>query len=248
MEQAISWCYGSQVNVRQAYIRASQRAARRRGQCLVIIDATRRSGDAAHRSSVHPLTHATSCSRENSIVILDEVYDASDCGVGDEGRGISQASVNALSSACGSAANSIVRHVKTQALSTCSSWGPPPRTANSSWSEELGWAKTTPCRVRSFPGAHGLSRALLPTPSASCALLDYQGKGHPAASTPRTSPMPRVAEEIDVARVLVNQAHTFATAAAFDNGLPFTLSMGCGPGRATRSGKSHWRCFVNITH
>ena len=33
---------------------------------------------------------------------------------------------------------------------------------------------------------------------------------------------------MDVVRVLVNQAHTFGNGGGFDNGLPFTLSMGCG--------------------
>lgn len=46
-------------------------------------------------------------------------------------------------------------------------------------------------------------------------------------------------------RVIVNQAHRFATGGGFDNGMPFSLSMGCG----SRSGNSiddnlHWRHFM----
>jgi sulfoacetaldehyde dehydrogenase len=59
----------------------------------------------------------------------------------------------------------------------------------------------------------------------------------------------RLAESLDVVRVLVNQAHTFGNGGSFDNGLPFTLSMGCG----TWAGNSitenlNYRNFINITH
>ena len=58
-----------------------------------------------------------------------------------------------------------------------------------------------------------------------------------------------LAEDIDVARVLVNQAHTFGNGGGFDNGLPFTLSMGCGTWQGNSLSENlNWRCFVNITH
>ena len=50
-------------------------------------------------------------------------------------------------------------------------------------------------------------------------------------------------------RVLVNQAHTFGNGGGFDNGLPFTLTMGCGTWQGNAlSDNLNWRCFVNITH
>ena len=49
-------------------------------------------------------------------------------------------------------------------------------------------------------------------------------------------------------RVIVNQAHCFATGGSFDNGLPFSLSMGCGTwGGNSFSDNMHWRHFLNIT-
>ena len=51
-----------------------------------------------------------------------------------------------------------------------------------------------------------------------------------------------------VCRVIVNQAHCFATGGSFDNGLPFSLSMGCGTwGRNNFSENLHWRHYLNIT-
>jgi len=37
-----------------------------------------------------------------------------------------------------------------------------------------------------------------------------------------------LAKYLPTCRVIVNQAHCFATGGSFDNGLPFSLSMGCG--------------------
>jgi sulfoacetaldehyde dehydrogenase len=58
-----------------------------------------------------------------------------------------------------------------------------------------------------------------------------------------------MAEELDVVRVLVNQAHTFGNGGGFTSGLNFTLSMGCGTwGGNSISENLNYRHFINITH
>ena len=48
--------------------------------------------------------------------------------------------------------------------------------------------------------------------------------------------------------MIVNQAHCFATGGSFDNGLPFSLSMGCGTwGGNSFSDNLNYRHFLNIT-
>jgi sulfoacetaldehyde dehydrogenase len=48
--------------------------------------------------------------------------------------------------------------------------------------------------------------------------------------------------------VIVNQVHCFATGGNFDNGLPFSLSMGCGTwGRNNFSDNMNYRHYLNIT-
>ena len=50
-------------------------------------------------------------------------------------------------------------------------------------------------------------------------------------------------------RVLINQAHTFGNGGAFDNGLNFTLSMGCGTwGGNSITDNLNSTNFINITH
>ncbi len=59
----------------------------------------------------------------------------------------------------------------------------------------------------------------------------------------------KLAEETDVVRVLINQAHTFGNGGGFDNGLNFTLSMGCGTwGGNSITDNLNYRHFINITH
>ena len=48
--------------------------------------------------------------------------------------------------------------------------------------------------------------------------------------------------------MIVNQAHCFANGGNFDNGLPFSLSMGCGTwGENTISDNLNYRHFLNTT-
>ena len=50
-----------------------------------------------------------------------------------------------------------------------------------------------------------------------------------------------------VCRVIVNQAHAFANGGNFDNGLPFSLSMGCGTwGGNSFSENLNYRHFMNV--
>ena len=49
-------------------------------------------------------------------------------------------------------------------------------------------------------------------------------------------------------RVIVNQAHCFATGGSFDNGMPFSLSMGCGSwGGNSIDTNLNFRHFLNTT-
>ncbi|NDH56367.1 MAG: sulfoacetaldehyde dehydrogenase, partial [Burkholderiaceae bacterium] len=58
----------------------------------------------------------------------------------------------------------------------------------------------------------------------------------------------QLAQELPVSRVIVNQAHAIATGGSFDNGLPFSLSMGCGTwGRNNFSENMSYKHYLNIS-
>jgi sulfoacetaldehyde dehydrogenase len=54
--------------------------------------------------------------------------------------------------------------------------------------------------------------------------------------------------DLPVCRVIVNQAHAFATGGSFNNGLPFSLSMGCGTWQKNSIDNNlNYKHFINIT-
>jgi sulfoacetaldehyde dehydrogenase len=82
----------------------------------------------------------------------------------------------------------------------------------------------------------------------------YQGAGHSvglhtaAGGEMMELRAQRLAQDLPVARVILNQAHAIATGGSFDNGLPFSLSMGCGTwGRNSFSDNMNYRHYMNIT-
>ena len=80
-------------------------------------------------------------------------------------------------------------------------------------------------------------------------ILDYQGAGHSIGiHTLRDSRAVELGQSLPTCRVIVNQAHTFATGGSFTNGMPFSLSMGCGSwGGNSIDDNLHWRHFLQTT-
>jgi sulfoacetaldehyde dehydrogenase len=77
----------------------------------------------------------------------------------------------------------------------------------------------------------------------------YQGNGHSVGiHTQNEDHVRRLGHEMTVCRVIVNQAHAIANGGSFDNGLPFSLTMGCGTwGGNSFSENLNYRHFMNVT-
>lgn len=80
-------------------------------------------------------------------------------------------------------------------------------------------------------------------------IYDYMGAGHSVGlHSARPERAMALGQRLPVARVIVNQAHCIATGGSFDNGLPFSLSMGCGTwGGNNFSDNMNYRHYLNIT-
>ena len=80
-------------------------------------------------------------------------------------------------------------------------------------------------------------------------ILDFKGKGHSVGiHTANDEHIMRIGLEMPTCRVIVNQAHCFATGGSFDNGLPFSLSMGCGSwGGNSIPDNMNYRHYLNTT-
>jgi sulfoacetaldehyde dehydrogenase len=80
-------------------------------------------------------------------------------------------------------------------------------------------------------------------------ILNINGAGHSVSL--HTQMLDRATEmglSLPVCRVIVNQAHCFATGGSFENGLPFSLSMGCGTwGGNNISDNMNYRHYLNTS-
>jgi sulfoacetaldehyde dehydrogenase len=247
---------GSQFNVRSAYKSGKPAIGVGIGNAPVIIDASADLADAAHKIMLSKtFDHATSCSSENALVIVADVYDAAIAALeraggymasAEEGRRIvqrlwHQGKLNRAVIAQAPSALVDVFELSGRAKGSkfvmVAEAGTGPAFPLSG--EKLSLVLTV-YRAKDFADAKKIVRDI----------LHYQGKGHSCGIHTRDIAHAReLAQEVDVVRVLVNQAHTFGNGGGFDNGLPFTLSMGCGSWQGNSlSDNLNWRCFINITH
>jgi sulfoacetaldehyde dehydrogenase len=247
---------GSQANVRGAYTSGTPAIGVGLGNAPVIVDTSADLADAAHKIMLSKtFDHATSCSSENSLVIVDAIYNNAMAALGREGGYLVTAAERARivdrlwqDGKLNRAVIAQGPHVLIEAFEL----GAAAKSCKFVMVEETGVGKDHPLsgeklslvltvyRARDFADAKRIVRDI----------LEYQGKGHSCGiHTKDLAHARELAEDIDVVRVLVNQAHTFGNGGGFDNGLPFTLSMGCGTWQGNSiSDNLNWRCFVNVTH
>ena len=79
-------------------------------------------------------------------------------------------------------------------------------------------------------------------------LYEFQGKGHSVGIHSKSEKRPlEMGLKLPACRVIVNQPHCLATGGSFGNGMPFSLSMGCGTwGKNSISDNLNYRHFLNI--
>lgn len=80
-------------------------------------------------------------------------------------------------------------------------------------------------------------------------IYEWQGAGHSVGlHSTKAERALELGLTLPVSRVIFNQAHCIATGGSFDNGLPFSLSMGCGTwGKNNFSDNMNYRHYLNIT-
>jgi sulfoacetaldehyde dehydrogenase len=246
---------GSQNNVRAAYSSGTPAIGVGAGNVPSIVDETAALADAAAKITVSKsFDNATSCSSENSLIILDPVYEPMIQALQAEGaRRLNADEKRRLESLMwvdGKLNSAIIAQSAAHILDLAGieSDGRAPRmllveedrpVAESPFADEKLSPVLTVFRARDFDHACALVEAI----------LEVKGKGHSVGIHSRDDArILRLGLEMPVCRVIVNQAHAVATGGAFDNGLPFSLSMGCGTwGGNSISDNLNYRHFLNIT-
>jgi len=247
---------GSQTNVRAAYSSGTPAIGVGAGNVAVIVDETADLADAADKIARSKMfDNATSCSSENSVIAV---------------AAIAEPLLAALTAAGGARLEAAEARQLERAMfvdgrpgSSFVAQGAPAIALRAGLSRasllDAGFLivegtgvgpehpfsgeKLSPVltfyRVADFAAAAALAERL----------LRHQGAGHSVGLHTRAEERAvDLGLTLPVCRVIVNQAHCFATGGSFDNALPFSLSMGCGTwGRNSISDNLNYRHFLNIT-
>ena len=245
-------CTGSQNNVHRAQTAGTPAVAVGTGNVTVIIDETADLDAAAEKiRESKTFDNATSCSSENSAVVVDAVYRdfvakmalAGGALIDDEAGVIAKLwpnghlnrSVVAQDSDKMIAALGLVVPEGTEYIAVPTSGiGPNHPLSGEKLSRVLALY-----RAKDFDDAVRIAREI----------QMYQGAGHSVGlhSTDDGRAV-TLAKAIPTSRVIVNQAHCLATGGSFTNGMPFSLSMGCGSwGGNVIDENLHWRHFMQST-
>lgn len=247
---------GSQNNVRAAYASGTPAFGVGAGNVAAIIDGSANLAEAAaHIARSKSFDNATSCSSENSVVILDEVYDAALSalqGVGGillegvEKQKLQETMWHEGKLSAATTAQSAARVAQLAGLTRADI-----NAARFLMVTETGTGPNYPfsgeklAPVLAVYRAHDFDHAC----RIVADIYAYQGAGHSVSiHTADDDHIMRLGQELPVCRVIVNQVHCFATGGNFDNGLPFSLSMGCGTwGHNNFSDNMNYRHYLNIT-
>ena len=245
---------GSQNNVKRAYTSGTPALAVGAGNVAVIVDETADLTAAAEKiKASKTFDNATSCSSENSVVVVDAIYDAFADAMAKTGGALIRDETKVTAKLW------VKGHLNPQAIAQDAD----------KMIAALGLTEEVPSDTAflavetkdigpSNPlSGEKLSRVLSVYRAAdfddavriTLQIQLHQGAGHSVGLHTTTNDRAlTLANAIPTSRVIVNQAHTFATGGSFTNGMPFSLSMGCGSwGGNSIDTNLHWRHFMQST-
>ena len=247
---------GGQPMVRAAYSSGTPALGVGAGNAVVIIDTTADIDDATTKIVLSKtFDYATSCSSENSLVIHESIYDQVLEALKRKGGYLTspeeKKALQNLAFPDGHLYAGIVGQ-PTQAIASMA--GIPLEAVKDTKFlivEEEGIGRDCPFsgeklsiiltvyKYREFEEALNMVERI----------IDYEGKGHSCGiHSTDDDHIVTLALRMKVSRILVNQAHCFGNGGNFDNGLNFTLTMGCGTwGGNSISENLSYKHFINVS-
>jgi len=245
---------GSQNNVRRAYTSGTPALAVGAGNVTVIVDETSDLEAAAEKiRASKTFDNATSCSSENAVVVVDAVYDRFVAAMSQAGGALIKDDARIVSRLFpdGHLSRAAVAKDADELIAALGLGGEVPDGTEYVAVETTGIGPEHPLsgeklsRVLSLYRARDFDDAIAITRRIQLHL----GAGHSVGLHTSDDDRPlMLARAIPTSRVIVNQAHTFATGGSFTNGMPFSLSMGCGSwGGNSIDDNLHWRHFLQST-
>ena len=247
---------GSQANVRAAYASGTPAFGVGAGNVAGIVDETADVALAADRIVLSKtFDNATSCSSENSLVLVDAIRAPMVAAL--EARGAvllnaaQKATLQALMWRDGKLSPAVIGQSATVIAQKAGFDDIAARAPRILMVEEDGVGHDHPYSGEKLSPVLALYRAADFADAAEIVarIYAFEGAGHSVGLHSRVHDRAlQLGLTLPVSRVIVDQAHCIATGGSFDNGLPFSLSMGCGTwGKNNFSDNMNYRHYLNIT-
>ncbi|WP_435230033.1 acylating sulfoacetaldehyde dehydrogenase [Pseudopelagicola sp. nBUS_20] len=247
---------GSQDNVRRAYRCGTPAIGVGAGNVTVIVDETADLAATAFKiAQSKTFDNATSCSAESAVVVLDEVYDQFIDALGQNGGALisesgSQTIVDKLWPN-GILNRAVIAQDADKTVEALGLTDKVPADTRFLAVETRGIGPNHPLSGEKLSRVLALYRArdFADATEITRRILMHQGAGHSVGLHSSTKVRAlELAETLPTSRVIVNQAHCIATGGAFNNGMAFSLSMGCGSwGGNSIDDNLNWRHFIQST-
>ena len=244
---------GSQANVRAAYASGTPAFGVGAGNVAGIVDETADvAAAAAHVLRSKTFDNATSCSSENSLILVGAAQTTMLAALAAQGAVMlnaeQKARLQALMWPDGKLSSAVIGQSAARIAQRAGLDLGAPRIL---MVEESGVGDAHPFSGEKLCPVLAVYRVATFEEAAKLVerLYNFQGAGHSVGlHTTRADRALTLGLNLPVSRVIVNQAHCIATGGSFDNGLPFSLSMGCGTwGRNNFSDNMTVRQYMNIT-
>ena len=247
---------GSQANVRAAYASGTPAFGVGAGNVAGIIDETADVALAADRVlRSKTFDNATSCSSENSLVLIDAIRGQALDALRARGAVLldagSKAALQALMWPDGKLSPAVIGQSATEIAKRAGLADLAGHAPSMLLVEEDGFGEAHPFSGEKLSPVLAIYAAANFQAAADIVrrIYAFQGAGHSVglhSSDPGRAL--QLGLTLPVSRVIVDQAHCIATGGSFDNGLPFSLSMGCGTwGGNNFSDNMNYRHYLNIT-
>ena len=245
---------GSRNNVERAYTSGTPAIGVGVGNVTVIVDETADLADAAAKiTASKTFDNSTSCSSENALVVVDEVFDDFVAALDAEGGRLLAGEAEAKLRAALFKSGGLNRRMLAADIDTLLDEAGLPADLEARFLliEGRGIGPQHPESGEKLSLVAGLYRArdFDHARELAAEILDHEGAGHSIGIHTRDDGRAvSLGHEMATCRVIVNQAHCFATGGAFDNAMPFSLSMGCGTwGGNSIDDNFNFRHLMNIT-
>ena len=245
---------GSQSNVRAGYSSGTPALGVGAGNVVTIVDETADIAAAAEKiAASKTFDNATSCSSENSVIAVDAVYDqVVEALAAQGGLCLDADQTKKLESTHwhnGKLTNALLAKDIDVVLAETGLESAAPEGTRFLVAPQSDIGPDHPMTGEKMARFLALHRAsdFDDAMQKAISIQSVMGAGHSLGlHSTDDSRAHRLAMEARTCRVIVNQAHCFATGGFFNNGLPFSLSMGCGSwGGNSIDGNLNWEHFVN---